>query len=227
MKTPAIITKVLTDYFRWLAAGIAAIVLIVGYVLVIAPKMSQVQSSEVTQRKTFEADLKAKQEYIVALKQSNQKFDVALPVDQRQIIDDFLPSETDFPGLILTVKNIVAQSKLTLDSISVGQGGSVTATAGAATTPSTTAKTPTTPSPQAATVGGVNVKTQDISITVSGGSSYDALKTLLTNIESSRRLFDVVSLTFAAAEPKTGGDASGSSAAAWSLVLRSYYLPSK
>jgi len=226
VKTPAMITKVLTDYFRWLAGGVALIVLMVGYVLVVAPKMSQVQSSEVSQRKTFEADLKAKQEYIVALKQSNQKFDVALPVDQRQVIDDFLPSETDFPGLILTVKNIVAQSKLSLDSISVGQGGSVAVTAGAATTPSTTAKTPTTPSAQAATAGGVNVKTQDISITVSGGSSYDALKALLTNIESSRRLFDVVSLSFAAAAPKTSGATTGSTSTAWSLVLRSYYLPS-
>lgn len=226
MKTPAIVTKVLTDYFRWLAGAVAIVVVIIGYVVLIAPKLSEVQSSEVAKQKAAEADLKAKQEYITALKESNAKFAVTLPVERRQVIDDFMPSDADFPGLLLTVKNIVAQSNLTLSSITIGQGGQVAVAAGAATTPTVATTDGSAPSAQAATVGGINVKTQDITLTVSGGTSYAAFKNLLTNIESSRRLFDVVSVSFSTALPAVGAK-NATASTAWSLVLRSYYLPSK
>lgn len=226
MKTPAIITKVLTDYFRWLAGAVAIVVLIIGYLLLIAPKLSQVQSSEVARQKAAEQELKTKQDYITALKESNAKFAVTLPADRRQVIDDFMPSEADFPGLLLTVKNIVAQSNLTLSSITVGQGGQVAVAAGAATRPTVAATDSSAPSAQAATVGGINVKTQDITMSVTGGTSYDAFKNLLANIESSRRLFDVVSVSFSTALPDAKSK-NATASSAWSLVLRSYYLPSK
>ena len=226
MKTPAIITKFLTEYFRWLAGSVAILVLIVGYLLIVAPKISEVQTSQVSAQKNAAADLQAKQAYIAALKQSNEKFAAALPADRRAVINGFMPSTADFPGLLLTVKNIVTQSQLTLDSIAIGQGGQVAVAAGAAA--GSGVKAGTTPATaQAATVSGVNVKTQDISITVSGGTSYDAFKTFLANIESSRRLFDVVSVNFTSSTKTTTGTTGGTSGSStWSLVLRSYYLPS-
>lgn len=226
MKTPAIITKVLTDYYRWLAGGVALLVIVAGYFVVIAPKLNEVQTSQVTKQKASEADLLVKQQYIADLKESNAKFVDTLPADRRQVIDDFIPSDADFPGLLLTVKNIVAQSNLSLDSISVGQGGQVAVAAGAATAPTNVTKSDSAPTAQAATVSGVNVKTQDIAISVSGGSTYASFKTLLTNIESSRRLFDVVSVSFATARPTTGGTSSAATTNSWALILRSYYLPS-
>lgn len=226
MKTPAFITKLLTDYFRWLAGGVAVVVVLAGYLTVIAPKLTEVQTSQVSRQKATAADLKVKQQRIIDLQVSNAKFNTVLPAERRQVIDDFIPSDSDFPGLLLTVKNIVAQSNLTLDAISIGQDGQTAVAAGAATAP-TSASSGTAPTAQAATVSGVNVKTQDITITVSGGSSYDAFKVLLSNFESSRRLFDVVSVTFTNGTAAVGGTQTGGSSNTWGLVLRSYYLPSK
>jgi hypothetical protein len=223
VKTPAFAKKLLTDYFRYVAGAVALVVLAAGYFFVIAPTLSQVQTNQVQQRKTAEAELKTKQEYITALRQSNQRFATVLPLEQRQVIEDFLPSTEDFPGLLLTVKNVVTQSGLTMDSFSIGQSGQVAVASGAAAG-TTAAKTGATPAAQAATVGGLNVKTQDITISVSGGTSYDSFKGLLRNFETSRRLFDVVSVSFTAAVTSATG---GTTPATWNFVLRSYYLPIK
>lgn len=213
MKIPGFITKALTNYFRWVLGGIAVIVLIAGYALVISPKLTEVQTNQGTARKNAEADLKSQQEFLAALRTSNAKFTTVLSADNIAKINNFIPSEPDFPGLLLTVKNIVSQSQLTLDSFSVGQAGQVAATPATSTSGSTAA----------------NLKTQDVSISVSGGSSYDGFKKLLTVIESSQRLFDVISVNFSADKPAAPGSAQTpvASTNSWSLVLRTYYLPTR
>lgn len=226
MKTPTIIIKALTDYFRWLVGGVATIVLVAGYLVALAPTITEVRTSQVTARKNAEAELKSQEDYAAALTQSNAKFAALLPTDRRKNIDDFIPSDPDWPGLILTVKNIVTQSRLTLDSITVGQGGQLAVAAGSAGSAAAAGKDSGSPSAQAATVSGVNLRTQDVAIAVSGGTSYDAFKSLLSRIESSQRLFDVISVNFSAgAADSTGGSQPGGGAAGWSLVLRTYYLP--
>ncbi len=226
MKIPALITKILTDYFRWIGLGLVIIILALGYVLIIGPKLQSIQSSQVSQQKTNEAELKSKQEYIAELKASNSSFATKIPEARRQEIDDFIPSTADFPGLILTVKNIVTQSQLSLNNITVSQGGVVPVTAGAATPATAIGKADPAPSAQAATVSGINVKTQDVAITVSGGTSYAGLKAFLTTIESSRRLFDVVSFNFTTPTAAVAGPTATAATSSWTLSLRSYYLPS-
>lgn len=226
MKTPAIITKVLTDYYRYVAAAVVFIVLGAGYLLLISPKIVEVRSTQVATRKSDEQRLKDQQAYAEDLKKSNSTYAQLFPEATRTSINDFIPSDPDFPGLLLTVKNIVSKAGLTLDSISVAQGG-LTSVASGATAPIAAGKTGGTATAQAATVGGVSVKTQDVSITVSGGKSYDAFKNLLTTIESSRRLFDVVSLSFSTPSATTDTKNTSTTAAttSWTLILRTYYLP--
>lgn len=226
MKLPTIITKILTEYFRWLALGVAAIILVVGYLTIIAPKFSEVQSTQISTRQADVERLKQQQTYLEDLKKSNTAFAKIFPAATRQQIDDFLPSDPDFPGLLLTVKNLITRSGLTLDSFAVAQGGATTV-ADAATAPAVAGSKTGAASAQAATIGGINVKTQDVSISISGGTTYEAFKNLLATIESSRRLFDVISLSFSA--PTTATDstkvAPTATGGSWTLVLRTYYLP--
>lgn len=224
MKLPTIINKILTEYFRWLALGVAAIILIIGYLTVIAPKISEVQSTQITTRQADVERLQQQQTYLEDLKKSNSKFTQLFPAATRQTIDDFLPSDPDFPGLLLTVKNIITRMGLTLDSFAVAQGGQ-TAVAAAATAPTAAGTKTGATGAQAATTGGISVKTQDVTISVSGGTSYEAFKNLLTTIESSRRLFDVVSLSFSAATTDQARTEEAVASKSWNLVLRTYYLP--
>lgn len=220
MSLPAFLSKAITNYFRFIAGGVAVLLVAGGYLLILGPKITDVQSSQVAARKNAEADLKAKQEYVSALRESNAKFTTVLPTESRERINTFIPTGSDFPSLLLTVNNIVTQAQLTLDSINVGQGGQI-AVAGQSTD-TNTATGGTSPTARAATIGGVNLRTEDVTITISGGTSYDAFKQVLNLFESSQRLFDVVSVTYAAAkteESKVTGTAN------WSLVLRTYYLP--
>lgn len=226
MKTPAIVTKILTDYYRYLATGVVVIVLAAGYLLLISPKIVEVRSTQVATRRSDEQRLKDQQSYAEDLQKSNATYQTLFPEATRTSINDFIPSDPDFPGLILTIKNIVSKSGMTLDSINVAQGG-LTPVASGATATSTSGKTGSTATAQAATVGGVSVKTQDVTISVSGGKSYEAFKNLLTTIESSRRLFDVVSLSFSTPSSSTDTKSTSTStaSASWSLILRTYYLP--
>lgn len=227
MTTPKIVIKALTEYFRFLAGGVVLAVLLAGYFLLISPLVTEVQSTQGTARKNAEAELKTQQAYLEALKQSNAKYDQVLPKANREKIDAFIPSEPDFPGLLLTMKSIVSQAQLTLDGITVGQGGQVAVTnPGTAQTDTARAANPATA--QAATVAGVNIQTQDVSITVSGGHTYQDFKRLLTLIESSQRLFDVISVNYAAPAGTTGGTSTATGQPLkWDIVLRTYYLPTR
>lgn len=239
MKLPTIIAKILTEYFRYLAVGAVIVVLVIGYLSFIAPKISEVRSAQITTRQADVERLKQLQANIEDLKKSNHRFTELFPSATIRTIDDFLPSEADFPGLLLTVKNVIAQSGLSLDTFAVTQGGQTSVASGATAPAANNTKSGSgTNAPaadetkpiggdkaQAATVSGVSVQTQDVSISISGGTTYEAFKNMLTKIESSRRLFDIVSLNFSAAvsTPTKSGTTTGS--AAWTLVLRTYYLP--
>lgn len=227
MKIPSIISKSLINYYRFIIGGVVAIVLVAGYILILSPKVTQIRSSDVTAKQNAESELAVQKKYVEALRASNEKFTKVLPENTQASINTFIPSDPDFPGLMLTVKNIVSEAQLTLDSITVGASGQQAASGATATTGGST-KTPTA---NAATVSGVSLSTQDVSITVSGGNSYESFKRLLTAIESSQRLFDVVSVSFSVPTQQSTSTTTATSAAAvgttWSLVLRSYYLPTK
>lgn len=216
MILPAFFTKILASYFRWLALVIAALILAIGYFGFIAERISAIQTQGFRERTKAEQQLKADQQYVIALQSSASKYEQAFSPAELERINNFIPTTSDFPGLILTLKNIASTSGLRLETITVGQGGAADAKkagteaeAQAATTPDTTAET-----------GALALKTQDVSISVSGGTTYDAFKKFIGTIESSQRLFDITSLTFA--QPTGGEDKTASTS--YSLVLRTYYL---
>lgn len=217
MTSQTLMSKVLMDYFRWVAGGVAAIILVAGYFVLLSPKISELRTSALSQRLEAQATLKSEQEYATALQNSVNKFHQALPEDQLKKIDDFIPTEADFPGLLLTIKNMAAAANLSLTTISVGQVGQLGA-APAGTAAETGSASTTANAAQAATASNSAIKTQDVSISVADGTTYEQFKNFLRVVESSQRLFDVVSLNFTT-------DTGSTSQTDWAFVLRTYYLP--
>lgn len=213
MKLPGFVTTLLTDYFRWLAGGVVVLILGLGYWLIIGQQLSSIQTTHIAARNQVEGQVKTQQQFLDDLRASIDKFHRVLPASSLSSIDDFLPSSTDFPGLLLTIRNIAASSNVNLQTLALSQTGEVAANQ----LPAATANGSGTEA-QAAAVTSLSVKTQDVNITVAGGTSYTAFKRFLANIENSRRLLDVTSVAFSVG--KTGGDV-------YTLTIRTYYLPSK
>lgn len=211
MKIPAFIINGLNSYFRFVVGGAVGLVLIFGYVLLLAPKVTSVQTSQLSAQKTAEADLQSKQGHAAALRRSNAQFQQAFPAERLKTINDFLPDAPDFPRLLLLVKSLVSQSQLTLNNFSLTNAQS-----------SSPAATPTAPG---ASPSVSEVKSADMAISVSGGSTYESFKNLLANLENSKPLLDVVTLTFSAAPPQAAGGVQTGITVVWTFTLRTYYLP--
>lgn len=223
MKTPAFLTSLLSDYFRWTATVVAVLVVVAGYFFLLQGKFNNLQTNGFTQRSTVEADLQAEQKYYSDLQDSIAKFHQTLSAQTLQELDSFIPTGADFPGLLTMMQSLASSAGLQLDSLSTNQVGQVAVAPGTVPEGSSSAGTATA---QAATAAGLNLQTQDVTLSVSGGSSYEDFKRFIGLIESSQRLLDVISLNFS--QPATTQDQEGGTAnsgAPYSLVVRTYYLP--
>jgi hypothetical protein len=221
MKIPAFLYKLLSNQFRWIALVIVGIVLGLGYWLFISEKIQAIQTTGFVEKKRIQNDLATQQRYLDSLKASIGHFHAALPDDQLRAINDFIPSNPDFPGLLLTLNNIANAANLQLDSVDIGEIGQLAATSPTGNSTETAATQP--PSAQAASAAGVNLQVQDAAVVVKNGSSYESFKRFITLVESSQRLMDVVSLNF-----NVSGSQSGAAGAdqQFGIHIRTYYLQS-
>ncbi len=213
MKLPSIFSQLLSTYFRWTAAGVVVIILGLGYWLFLGQQLDALKTTSLAERTRTETQLKQRQAYLAALRSSIQAFQQRLPQSALTAIDDFLPSQPDFPGLLVTIRNIAGAANVDLQSLTISDGG---ATAGASA-----AAGSATEGAASTTVSSFNLKTEDASVVVSGGSSYEDFKRFLAVVESSRRLMDIQSLSFGVSQ------SSSASAQNYSLTLRTYYQPTQ
>ncbi len=216
MKIPAFVQSLLSNYFRWTAGAVVLGVLALGYFFVLDSKIAELRTSGLLERAQVEAHLTSQGEYLTNLRASLGKFKSSLRADDLAGIDAFIPTGPDFPGLLLSLEAIANSANLQLESMNVNEIGQVAAASddtGQAASGNDTA--------QAATPSGFNLQTQDVTVTVAGGTSYEAFKRFITQIESSRRLLDVVSVSFS----HTNDTGTAASAKPYNVVIRTYYVP--
>ena len=230
MKIPDFLAQWMTKYWRLFALGVAVIIFSLGYVTLLAGKISQVRTEGLAERTQTVEQLKADEAYRAALEASSTAFDQKITTADRANLEQFIPTGSDFPTLLLTVQDIVARSNLQLTDLFVTEIGQTTAAGTTATQFTSGSDSQVTSgsdssAAQAATVEGVNLRTQDIAVTVTGIRSYDDVKNLASVIESSRRLFDVVSLGFDLANSSGSESTGGVAGSPMTLRLRTYYLP--
>ncbi|MCX6785792.1 MAG: hypothetical protein NTZ18_02995 [Candidatus Komeilibacteria bacterium] len=198
---------------------IFAIVLALGYVVLLQGKISQLNqsgSSILSAKSSALADLDAYSQKLgeldAKIKSFQEKYKQAA-VDLNQI----LPSQAQVPELIAELDALVKQAGFTLNSLDIAEAGKTAKTDEAADNPDAAAVAPASPAPPADN-NLTNVQPVDITMAVTGGD-YPAFKVLLDKIEKNIRLLDLVSIKFSA-----GGSAAGPAGTGYSLILRTYYF---
>lgn len=205
---PDFVVKILRDRFRWVALAMAMIVIGVGYGLFLNARIQAIQSvsfSDLERAKTQLASAEARRE---SFRTTKRTFEQTFTPSDLDRLNRILPTQSDFPELLLFVQAVVESADLQLDSISVTDV-IFTAAAGAAA--------PSADSGAAATSSIQNLEAKDIAISVSKSTGYDQFKKFLTKLESSERLIDALTISF----QNPTGDSSNS----LSFTLRVYLLP--
>lgn len=208
----SIISFILDKYFRWTAGVVVILVLVFGYVFVIHGRIEAVRTTGFLERQKVEDAIKADQAYLQKLKTSVDTYHATLTQNDINTINNFIPTQADFPGLLMNLKLVAEDAGLTLQDMSVSQVGSG-ATGAAATT--------TAPAP---TIAGTALQTQDVAMTVTGGMNYDTFKKFILKVESSQRLMDVVSVSFGGNAKTQNTTTTGDT---YTLTVRTYYLAAK
>lgn len=217
MTTSPFIEKLLSTYFRYMVVAVVALFLAAGYFLVLQGKISTIQSITTGQKARAVQQLKDQKALAANLQASLDSYTKIFTTSQLDKLDAVLPTTSDFPTVLLTVKSIATDANLDLNNLSIS-----IVPVGA--TPSAAAATPDANTPIAASALGnltaelssiPNLFVQDVSISVGGGTSYSNFKTFLSLLERSQRIFDVMTLSYAApGDSETG--------ATYSLTLRTY-----
>lgn len=220
MKIPEFVSQWLIKFWRWFALGVVVIIFGLGYVTLLASKISSVRTEGLAERSQTLEELKADEAYRSALVSSADSFEKKITAADKENLEQFIPTGSDFPTLLLTVKDIAARSNLELTSMFVTEIGQTTAAGVTAPIASSGGGS----AASAATIEGVNLRTQDLAVSITGIRSYEDVKNLVQVIESSRRLFDVVSIGFDL-NNAAGSDAVSNDGSPITLRLRTYYLP--
>lgn len=182
------------QYYKLAAAGACFMILALGYWFIISPKVNSAQNiatAVLQEEQDKEAALKKRIEYLVNLESARGQ----MPDEDIRRINDMLPSEPGVPELLASLESISTASFVKLESIQFSKV--------AASAPGDKSKASTLP-------GGA--QGLEIQLTVAN-TPYSNVKTLVSNIEKSLRLLDVVALIYSPG------------AKSYSLTVRSYYLP--
>ena len=216
MTIPPVFEQILTKYFRFVAAGIVVVFLVAGYFLVLQSKITTIQSLTSGQKTRADQQLKDQKALVLNLQASLDNYKKIFTDDQVAKLDGVLPVTSDFPTVMLTVKKIATAANLSLDNLSIAlipasAGGAVASTA-------STGSAQTDLSNELASTA--NLAAQDVSISVSGSTSYQAFKQFLRLLESSQRIFDVMTLSYTTPSDNTTG-------AVYTLTVRTYAYQTK
>ena len=206
----SLLHKLLAQYFRFLAAGMVALLFLAAYFLVLSGKIDTIRQSGFQEKQRVSALVDQQTEAAKNLRESNKKFAEVFPAATLATVDTFLPSASDFPTLLLTIQDIAKTAGLDLTTIAIAAAGEVTEN-----TPAPTTETTVVTAAPAAPSG---VATEDVTITVNGGAGYTTFKRFIEMLETSRRLLDIQSLSYNRGHNKDGD--------IYTILLRTYYLPS-
>ena len=215
MTSSTLVEKLVTTYYRYLIGVVVVLVVAAGYFLFLQNKITTIQSITTGEQARAEQQLKQQQALSSSLQASLNNYKKIFTDDQVKKLDAVLPSDASFPPVLLAVKSIAAAANLDLDTLSVAivTPTKVDAAAVPVAATDTTASASSTLNDELASVP--HLMAQDVSISVSGGTSYASFKRFLSLLENSQRLFDVLTLNYST-------PADNSSGVTYSLTLRTY-----
>lgn len=208
------LNALITQHYRYVLTAAVVLLVGLGYLLFIGPQVSAVRQYGAVDLSAENKRLTDRADYLTRLKDMLQRYDALDQTDLARF-SRLLPTEADFPDLFVIVEDLVSSSDLELVSLSISPGSATTGTAPNGET-----------NPYASLAQRGDLKVLNLSISVSGGQSYDHFKAFLEKIENSLRLFNVQSLTFSPAQATQASRMESTSNSGYSINLQTYYLAS-
>lgn len=174
----------LSNLFPIIMVVVAVLYAAAGYGLLLRPKLNAIAQGGGLDTSQVESTIEEDKAYSRRLTQGNEAF-AALNPQRIEKVNNIIPTEAAVQNIFVILDGIAKRNNMVLVSVD-------SAVDDRAVTPD-------------------GRKTVRVSANV-GGGNYEQFKTLLTDLETSERVFDVQSIIFV---PNT---------ATYSLVLRAYYL---
>lgn len=211
--------KIIIEQFRYILVIVAVIIVVIGYLTLIGPEINEVRQFGLIDRSTEEKLLEDRKNYLSRVEDMLDRYN---SLNQRNLeeLDRVLPRQSDIADLFVIVEDLVNNSDLQLNNISINPA--LLSQPGSNQTDVNTGSSAPVQDPILLNAG---LKTFDISINVSGGRSYEHFKEFITNLENSLRLFNIQSLTFTPAQSIQGGLGElTAQREAYTVNLRTFYF---
>jgi len=199
IKQPSYLLRWFLQYYRLVTAAACILLLVLGYFLLLSPKLTRARTMEaakLTEEQERQKNLELKLQYLVALSKKRSETSDA----DVQKITAMLPSAPAVPELLASLEGIARESKVTIEGVEFSLIEEVKA------------KNKNKESAPAEDNLPPGVKALEATVSVSA-APYTDLKIFLTNIEASLRLLDVVALLYSPV------------AKSYTITVRTYYLP--
>lgn len=200
------IKRFIALHFRPIAIGTAAAVLAVGYLLFLNPKVAEIRTVGFFDLQRTRSQLELKQRILETTQSLVKKYS-DLNVNDAAALTALLPAEPELPDLFVQTEALAVAAGLQMENVNfslpapqgvAGQPAAANADgSAAAAAPSTN---PATQPVVVASNGKTAMKQLSVTFTASGGRGYSDLKKFLATIESSSRIFDVLSLSYTPAQ---------------------------
>lgn len=192
--------KLINKRFRLIAGIVVVVVLALGFVLFLNPKIEEIRKVGTFNLETTKEQLRLKDELIETTNSLISKYE-QLELDNLEKLSKMLPATQDIPAMFVQIEALALASGLKLNNVGFAQlDASAVTRANSAAVIAENDDTAI-PTPSAPTAPKEALKEMSVTFSVSGGQGYEHLKEFLTNLESSIRLLDVQSLTYAPSGP--------------------------
>ncbi len=203
-KLRTLATYLLGPLFKITTAVVVILVIILAFFIFINPKYKEARSIGVLDLEAKKKELAAKSNELSELKELENDYQ-GLNQAQLKEVEKILPRGVDFANLVGQIEALARDSNLTLDNISVTEGGvwGQTGESPADETETSSKKT---------TGASSDIYLLNVSVNFSGGGTYEHFKLFLDNLENNLRILDLSSVSFT---PDTQS---------YTLNLKTYYL---
>lgn len=169
----------IVQYFRLMAGGLVILILLIGYFVLIGSQYNSLKEKGILNYQAQREKLANRKAYLDKLKELQTEY-TKLNTEDLESLSHLLPVGEDIPGLFVQAEALAKDNGLVLQNIGATQP-----------TAQTSEKTGKTTKQEITGIGTLN-----FSMTLTGGSGYGGLKSLLDSLENNVRLFDVESVNF-------------------------------
>lgn len=166
--------SVIANNHKWFAIGALIVVIGVGYLIVLSPKIQELREVGIEGQKDREATLSTLKDELSQLQSAKEQFDM-ITSEELELITLALPTEKNIPNLFVEIPLFLETKNLTMTSLDISE---VDLLFNQGEQPRTT------------------IHRVDITVGVDGLESYLLFKDFLASVEDNLRLLDINSITY-------------------------------